>query len=157
MTYEGMHGSKVATKSKKVLMTDLCNVDDRVLGWWPLLCVASILLTVDVVTVDRWHQYCPDHGPGPLLTTHCTALQLDPGKSSKIFQFYVVKIRNISHNLWQCRIGFLEFGHKSKKIILNKKPSNFEHIFCYWQFHSNKSSHSHRDILEFCCLGVNRF
>lgn len=41
-------------------------------------------------------------------------------------------------------LGFLEFGHKSNKIILNKKPSNFVHIFCYWQFHSNKSSHSHR-------------
>ena len=131
-------------------------------SWVGDLCsVTSIfLLTISVVNVDRWHgwhQYCPDHGPGPPLTTHCTALQLDPGKSSKIFQFYVVKIRNISHNLWQCRIGFLEFGHKSNKIILNKKPSNFEHIFCYWQFHSNKSSHSHRDILEFCCLGVNRF
>ena len=66
---------------------------------------------------------------GPPASHSLATLQLDQGKSSKIFQFHVVKIRNISLCIGTGHIWSLEFGHKSNKIILNKKPSNFEHIF----------------------------
>ena len=41
--------------------------------------------------------------------------------------------------------GSRNFGHKSYKIILNKKPLILYIFFCYWQFHYNKSIHSYRE------------
>ena len=116
----------------------LCNKDcaedvkhhhDSVLGWWPFYRSIGCLVPCLSQRARLDGQWTP--------TAYTkTTLQLDPGKSLEIFQFHVVKIRNISliFQPQYCtssngHIWFLEFGHKSNKIILNKKPSNFEHIF----------------------------